>query len=296
MSFRTARIWADPALLQPMVSHLRAVPTIICKGVRSDDERHEQMKSSLARGYDKLKIEAPHNKRLDLCCYGPSLADSWKEISGDTMTISGAHGFIANHYKLPDFHLECDPRNDKIPYIKPSYEQTTYLMASVCHPQMFDALEGKSVKLWHCFNNESDESVIKDLDPGNFLLRAGSTAGLCAIAVAYTMGYRDVHVHGMDSSSPVPNKRHAGDHYGKWQSTMRVTSEEDGKGEWFWTTAQMISAVNEFFELPYRLPGIKVTLHGHGLLQHKVRLSIEKAKAEGHSPESHPIALCPTKI
>lgn len=257
---------AQPELIGP----------IVAKGVKTPAERLAHVRHNWARGLPSLRESAPHGRRIDICGYGPSMADTWREIAGDVLTISGSHGLLLSHGIAPKFHLEVDPRDDKTPYIDPPCLTTTYLFASQCHPSMFDKIKGYRCGIWHAFNSaeEADDlmAILPEAEP---ILMGGSTAGLFALIVAYLMGFRDIHVHGMDSSNASQTQRHAGKHYGKPQQGFVVRVDQAGPE--FWTTKQMVSQAREFFEVIGRISDAQITVHGRGLLQ--AMITIEQVRA-----------------
>lgn len=242
---------------------------IVARGVKSSVERHAQILANLARNLPQFKPAPAHGRRLDVCGFAPSIKDTWHEAIGDVLTISGSHGLMLSKGVIPKFHLEVDPRDDKTPYITPPHSDVEYLLASVCHPKMFECVEGFKCTQWHSFNNSEDVDFAADnLPSGTELIVAGSTAGLFALVVGYKMGYRDIHVHGMDSSNANAEQRHAGAHFGKPQKPVEIQIGQTGPK--FITSLQMVSQAREFFHICGRMPDAKFTVHGHGLLQSMV--------------------------
>lgn len=243
-----------------------ALGTIVAKGVWSPEQRHAQMRVNLARGLPLIEKVPAHDKRLDVCGFAPSIRQTWKEVQGDALTISGAHGLLIENGIIPKYHLEVDPRDDKTPYITPPHPDCTYLFSVTCAPIMFDAVKDYNCVAWINYNTSADLDFIADeCEPGTEMILGGSTAGLYALVVGYLLGYRDIHVHGMDSSNVDEKQRHAGKHYGKPQKPMKVGIGQDG--EEFWTSGQMVSQAREFFNVIDRMKDAHFTLHGHGLLQ-----------------------------
>ena len=99
------------------------------------------------------------------------------------------------------------------------------------------------------------------------LIVTGSTIGQGCMSLASYLGYRELHVHGMDSSFK-DGERHAGKHYGKFQKPLNVKC---GDRE-FITTGQMISAAREFSDIAKRISPAHIYLYGDGLLQEMTKL------------------------
>ncbi len=248
---------------------MHTVGKIIAKGAVDTITRHEQMRTNLLRpDCGRMEAKEPHDGRMVIANYGPSLRDTWKIIGEQQakgarlMSTSGAHDFLIERGIVPDFHAQCDPRPEPPQYVKMHNEKTVYLLASVVHPTVFEHLKGRNIGIWNLQNKPVDMEVVKECDPKGFLVVGGSTIGLTSISLSRIMGYRNLEIHGMDSSC-VKGERHAGHHGGKPQEIMRVMCG----GEWFETTAQMISQARECVTLISHIRDVNATFHGHGLLQ-----------------------------
>jgi hypothetical protein len=138
-------------------------------------------------------------------------------------------------------------------------------MGSVCHPTYFDKLQGHDVSFFHIQNSEETAKWVEENDPQGWLLTGGITIGNRLLGLLYHLGYRQVHVFGMDCSYGIAGERHAGPHTGKTQRVMRVRCGD----VWFETSPQMVTAARDMIEmLPVLNPlGFDVTFHGNGLLQ-----------------------------
>ena len=238
---------------------------IIAKGVWAPEKRHAQIRQNLLRDIPRLQKSEAHTRRLDICGYAPSIVDTIPEVLGDILTISGAHGLLIEAGKVPKFHLEVDPRDDKTPYITPPHKDVTYLFSATCSPVMFECVKDHHCLMWLNYNTAEDLDFISDEFPGTELVYGGSTAGLFSMVVGYLMGYRDIHIHGMDSSNKNETERHAGEHFGKPQKSMQIEVGEGGPR--FWTSGQMVSQAREFFNIVDRMKDSTFTVHGTGLLQ-----------------------------
>ena len=182
------------------------------QGALSNDERHAQM--ALAHGQMLKKKHKFNDKWASFVCYGPSLLDTWKVIKRPIVTVSGAHDFLVERGVIPDFHVDCDPREHKVKMLKMPQKETTYLMATVCHPSWWEALKGQNIKLWHLINGNDMETVswvAKNHPEGmKSMIGGGSTVGMRAMNVMAVLGFRRFNFHGMDCS--YTTQRNAGEH------------------------------------------------------------------------------------
>jgi hypothetical protein len=232
------------------------------QGVLSNEQRHEQM--AQAKGPMLKKKTHFNSKWASIVCYGPSLADTWQQITRPIVTVSGAHDFLVERGVVPDFHVDCDPREHKARMLKQPQKATTYLMATVCHPSWWEVLKGHNVRLWHLINGNDLETVawVAANHPEGMtsMISGGSTVGMRAMEVMAALGYRRFKFHGMDCS--YTTDRHAGLHLGKEQSKIFVKAG----GRVFQTTRQMLEAAIEMEEF-IKTQDAELAFFGDGLMQ-----------------------------
>lgn len=233
------------------------------------EKRREQMLSAIARGLPRLQpVPISDTAVLHIACYGPSLADTWQSLGRPLLSMSGATRWLHDRGVTPDYHIEMDPRADKTPMLTPPVPGVTYLLASVCHPSLFDAVSEERVVLWHVVSSteEEDEKFLLEHDPGQWQFASGSNVGLGALQIGGALGFRHFEVHGMDGSFQ-GDRRHAGIHTGKPQKadqTWQVNHKQ-----WY-TSRVMANGVAETINA-LRLYPMFCVFHGDGLTQALVR-------------------------
>jgi hypothetical protein len=227
-------------------------------------QRDEQIRLAIQRVKGRV---APNYELRDEPCavvgYGPSLRDTWEQIQNYPVifTCSGSHKFLIERGIIPTYDLNVDPRAHKVGLMGPPHHDVTYLVASTCHPKLFDHLEGYRVLLWHIFDNS--EEAIRTLPQGEWALCGGIDAGIRTLTMARFLGFRDLHVFGIDGSSNLPQQRHAGEH-----PHGRMTLEEvDYDGQTFLTTAGMLAAAQGIWHELDLMPDVTVHFYGDGLIQ-----------------------------
>ena len=232
------------------------------QGVLSNNERHAQM--SQARGQMLKKRPKFNDKWASIVCYGPSLADTWKLIKRPIVTVSGAHDYLVRRGIVPDFHVDCDPREHKAQMLQSPQAKTIYLMATVCHPKYWEVLKGRQVRLWHLINGDDLETVAwvmqNHSEGANSMIGGGSSVGQRAMNVMAALGYRRFNIHGMDCS--FTTDRHAGAHLGKEQAKIMVKAGD----RVFQTTRQMLQAAIEMEQF-ITTQDAEIAFFGDGLMQ-----------------------------
>lgn len=244
---------------------LAVAPTYPIYGVGEKELRASQMtaakKAAEENGWKHMIRKSHGQDVMSIVCYGPSLKDTWKHIKRPIMTVSGAHDFLVGRGIVPDYHMDCDPREHKVKMLHPA-RAVKYRMATCCHPSLWEKLKGYDVELWHLHNDQHTEEWVRENDPGANMLGGGSTAGMRALEVASMLGYRRFEIHGMDSSYESVEVRHAGPHDGKKHNLVEVNVD----GAWYQSSPQMVEAAKEVITFIQNYD-CELAFHGRGLTQ-----------------------------
>jgi len=228
--------------------------------------RHLHMAYAIKQGFPRLGQTPIHpTDSISIACYGPSLKDTWQSLTRPIMSVSGALQFLAERGVIPDYHVDMDPREEKVQQLTPVIDGVDYLMASVCHPRVWDLLRGQKVTLWHGVSGKETLDFLKRYDPNQLLISGGSAVGLAAIQIGGLLGVRHFEIHGMDGSIR-DGERHAGPHYGHKQGGIQW----DAGGVTYQTSKIMSNAVAEMLNMIEQFP-IFCVFHGEGLQQALVR-------------------------
>lgn len=205
---------------------------------------------------------ATREEPIAIVCFGPSLNDTWEQVKNFryVMSCSGAHKFLVERGIIPTWHIEVDPRAHKTQLIGPPQPETEYLIASTCHKDVFDHLEGFTVKLWHVF--AADDYAHRNLPPGEWAITGGSSVGLRALTMARFFGFTDLHVFGMDGCEGESGK-HADVHPN--QQKDHAITEYGGRE--FRTTASMLECARQTWHELNQMPDVKAKFYGDGLVQ-----------------------------
>lgn len=233
--------------------------------------RDRQVQVARARVPGRLGAYQDNDERIAVVCFGPSLEDTWEELREFKyiITCSGSHRFLIDRGIIPTWHVEVDPRPHKAKLIGQPHPDVEYLVASLCHKEVFDLLEGFNVKLWHVFSDEAGrEAVIHAFPRGEWMIPGGRHVGARAMTVARFLGFRDMVVFGMDHSFR-PGKIHAAPHPNeakeKWHYDVKVGDRL------FTTIGAMHQYAQAFFKDVTKLGRVKIELRGDGLLQERVK-------------------------
>jgi 6-hydroxymethylpterin diphosphokinase MptE-like protein/methyltransferase family protein len=229
--------------------------------------RDEQVKANVARVSGRIQpVQARRTEPIAVVGYGPSLRDTWEQIRAFpfVITCSGSHRFLLDRGIVPQWHVEVDPRDHKIALLGEPHHDVEYLIASTCHPKYLAHLEGFTVKLWHVFDATADG--IRLLPPGEWAVTGGCDVGLRAMTIAGFLGFRELHVFGLDGCARGTD-RHAAVHPHGTQKYALV--EYDGQP--YYTTPAMLEAAKQTVHELKQMPGVTATFYGDGLTQAMVR-------------------------
>jgi hypothetical protein len=163
----------------------------------SPSEVEAQVMSALARN----RPEVLRRQSLTVIANGPS-AREFEPGCGETLALNGAFDLFFNSGRVPTYWAACDSQAlvaDFLPDQPPL--DTTYLIASRCHPAVFDKLKNRDVRVWH-----SKEFPL----PGKRAIPRNCSITLNALWLMFSLGYMDFDVWGWDACFGEDGEAHAG--------------------------------------------------------------------------------------
>ena len=238
--------------------------------VADDDTLFAHMDAAIARGYPQVvHNQHAHAGPILLVASAPSvtgqieLIKKMQTAGAPVVAIKGAHDWLIDNGVIPDYALAIDPQEHRIAFYKP-HRAVQYMIASQCHPAMFDNLEGCDVTIWHPYITKGQNR------PTNvMLIGGGTTSGLRAISLFYVLGYRQFELFGFDSCNTGDKLRVNGDGLNDGDKLIEVRIDPDGE-TFHCNTAMALQA--EHFQTYYDyLPDAVFNGHGHGLIQAIIR-------------------------
>jgi hypothetical protein len=252
----------NPGATMPLVLPVH----VICN--TSDDDLHRNIRANSARPRQIerrwIKSETAHSRIAVLVGSGPSMAECLGEIrqhqtAGHTIfAMNGAAAFLAGHGIMPSYQVMIDPREETKQLVGPARD---HLIASQCHPAVFDALP--DAKLYHL----QIEGIDDDLPeyPHPFALVGGAASvGNTSTVLAYVMGYRNLHLYGYDSSHRDAQSHAFHQKMNDGEPNCAVT----WNGRTYRTSLTMKLQAEKAQDTLRLLEGegVKITVHGTGLL------------------------------
>jgi len=234
----------------------------------TDDETAiAQIKVNLAGGYTELQAADGHAGCAVLVGSGPSVADDFEKIKhlaaeGATIfALNGAAGWLAERGVVADYGVMLDMREGNTKFIRSASRDTTWLIASHCHPAVFK--EATRLKMYH-FGAETSRPHLPN---GAMLIGGGPTVGLTAMVLAVATGFRELRLFGYDSSFS-GNELHVKPQSMTEDEARRLDVWVDGLK--FHTNIAMYAQAASFQDVCRSLldavPDVHIAVHGRGLL------------------------------
>lgn len=248
--------------------------------------RDEQIKIACRKVKGRIEPWPDHTKPrpdpIAIVCAGPSLNDTWEEVKKFkyiiSMSISGK--YLIERGIIPTWHAAVDPRRPTVDHIGTPHPDVEYLISSTCHPDVFDHLakHNAKVKLWHVY--DSTENGFRLWPHGEWAIMGGLNVGLRALNIAYFMGFRDMHVFGMDGSEGKTGK-HAAAHSDQAPASFPCEYPPNSGKIWRTTPAFLEAARGTFHELDMLGDKVKVKFYGEGLVQEMHKYYVRKTIPKG---------------
>lgn len=221
------------------------------------------IKAAHDRKANWLESAKPHEGIGVITAGGPSLArelasvKAMQSIGAQVFALSGAANFLISRGLKPDAHIILDSMPECLNFVSPEPMRRYY--ASQCCPEVLDAA-GAELILWDSYMQGIEQIVPYSAGP---FVGGGTTVGTRSICLLYALGFRQIHLFGLDScySGDVGHAYEQAD----YSKHMTVTCA----GKKYKTSPQLVSQVEEFKQLvPQMLAkGVELYTYGDGLLQ-----------------------------
>ena len=217
-------------------------------------EMHENFYATLERGFTPINEHiGAYTGSCSIVGSGPTIKETHKELVGDVIAINSAIGYLLDNGIVPIFGLLWDGTEIVEQFARP-HPDITYLVASRCHPKVFERLKDCKVIVWHAGGDHDiidvmlrPEVVAKMKEPQPLIL--GGSAGVTrTIYVASVLGYTDIHIYGADSCYSAEGDTHIrGSLVPEKDVLITLGDGSDGSPAlWFRTTPEWCAQVNEY--------------------------------------------------
>ena len=259
-----------------------------------DDILLAQVAANIRRGLPQVMPYEPNPDTAIIVAGGPSLAVTEDELvqavwaGGKVVAVNGAYQWCIDRNIKPSAFVQMDARQFNARFPVTPVEGCRYLLASCCHPDVFEACRGRNITLWHALSaGEAELALLDEFYFGrshHHPVTLGTTVTLRAISLMRMLGFTRMHVFGLDSC--VMNGEHHAyrqiENDGEPLMPVWVRPEgRDDLAERFlcsnWQVKQADDAITLFRE---RGNLFDITVHGDGLIAAILRTNAELEKEE----------------
>lgn len=276
---QNAQAVGKPLPLLPLGLDMQSCATV--------EEMHGNFHATLERGYESI-IGHLGKQEGKVCIVGagPSIEETHKELEGDVFAINSSIKYLLDHGIVPKWGMLWDASSLIANFAIP-HPGITYLVASRCHPSVFEKLKDCKVIVWHAGGDHDIVDVLEKpevmakLKTAEPLINGGSAGVTRAIFVAVALGYRELHIFGADSSYL----------NGATHISGSLVPEKDvffaignNPPMWFRTTPEWAAQVEEYkwIFMMATEHGVKLQPHGDGMLPYMHDLMTAKREKMGH--------------
>ncbi|ESQ86584.1 hypothetical protein ABAC460_23000 [Asticcacaulis sp. AC460] len=217
-----------------------------------DDMLQAHVASALARGLPPVPCGLKAGRPVHIYANGPSVLQA--PLMSPSLALNGAYRLFADG---PDLWAAVDARACVADHVAKPMGRTRHMLASKCHPQVFERLVGFDVYLWHV----ADGGAVA-LPDGSAVVAPGLSVTGTVLGLMYSLGFREAHIYGWDCCYGVDGRDHA------------VAQGHDRSGDIevqvgarvFRTTATWAAEVQAGLGYMELVPGLRVHVHGDGMM------------------------------
>lgn len=255
--------YRNPDASSPMILEMELIPN-------TPDEIMDRNIRDSSRQYSNwLQYQEPHNRSAVLIGGGASSEDFIEKIkelqnSGATVfALNNASNWAREKGITIDHQVMIDAQEETSTLV--DVEAKSHLFASRCNMMTLD--KATNLTLFHLDDGRVERLLSKErIKRGGYVLIGGDTCvGTSALCVAFSQGYRDLHVFGYDSSHR-EGRAHA---YKQVMNTNMPSREVTAYGRTFVSSIAMSLQPRAFMGFSEELKKAGCTFHvyGDGLLQ-----------------------------
>lgn len=235
----------------------------------SDEDLERNIRANSSKYDNWMQLQDAHDGVAVMLGGGASINDNIEDIrelqkNGATIfAMNAASQWARGHGIEVDYQVIVDAKEETASLVDSG--ANAHLFASQCNEKTLE--KSKNLTLWHLElgNIESFFPQERVKKGGYVLVGGGASVGNSALCVAYTQGFRDLHVFGYDSSHK-DGQSHA---YSQPMNEFMPTTEVKWAGRTFTVSVAMKAQAEKFQITSQALKQAGCTFHiyGDGLLQ-----------------------------
>lgn len=260
-----------------------------------DDVIMAQVAQNIRRGLPQVFPHLPQPTTAILVCGGPSLASTEKDLAravwagGKIFAANGAYQWCIDRNLKPSVAVMLDAREFNSRFLAEPVEDCRYLLASQCHPAIFDICADRDTLIWHaCTAGEVEHEMLKEyyfdrVHP----VTSGTTIGIRAISLIRMLGFTSIEVFGLDSCW-LDDAHHAYEQNENARDPRIAVwlrpKDRDDKASRFECAPWMMKQAEDFLSLVReRGDQFQLNVHGPGLIATILRTGAEIQMESHHA-------------
>jgi hypothetical protein len=238
---------------------------ITVKSAYSDQQIQDNLDYSLKLNHPVI-TEGMKSGIVSICGGGRSIKNTLHELKGDIWACNGTYSWMLDQGIAPDYAFFWDSGLALVDYLDKLDKRTTFLVASICRPELFKKLEGYNIIMWHpAWGSVTNDKLI-EYNRHEIMIGGGSACMTRSPFLASAMGYGEIHLHGADSSMEGEES-----HISKG-SDLRDVVDITCAGRSFKTPKWLAAQADEFKWMTEQVKS-EIVVHGDGLLPHIARIT-----------------------
>lgn len=230
----------------------------------AEDIVHQNLEATFARGYTPfVAAQKQTEKPVSIVGAGSSLASTYKDIVGDVIACNSAQDFLIGKDIIPKYTMLWDANPILGRVITRPHKDVHYLVASRCHPSVFEKLKDCNVTVWHALGGENVEKYLIERNRNEPMIAGGSSGVTRALFLAGSMGYtKEMHLFGVCDASDGKTTHIMGSVAKQTFIDLRCC------GKWWKVAPWMAMQAADFKILAplMRGNGVRLVVHGQGFL------------------------------
>jgi hypothetical protein len=231
---------------------------------------HKHVRENIERDLPMLSYGKQKKETLYICGGGPTLRNYLNDIHGDVFGVNGSGNYLDSHGIKPKYIAMIDPLPQIVHAFEP-LEEVEYIIATQCHPDVFDKLKGCKVTMFNAAVNAGVRKIITEFPISKqFILGGGASISTRSLGIGWVLGYRNFKFYGVDCSVD------GGDHAYE-QDVKRGEKERDYlfiKGfktvAGFYADALSMLTVLDCFERGTMVGPLNIEFYGDNLLNEMI--------------------------
>jgi len=266
-------------------------------GINTDhEELLANIRYAIRQGHPQVREDPIKADQILMVGGGPSLESTKEELrdllwegKSQLVTLNGAYHWAIKNNLRPNAQVVVDAQPHNVRFVQPYVPNCRYLIASQCHPSVWDAVRDyPNVWIFHAAAGKDDiiRPTLDEYYSGQWHGASGGTTVFTrALSVFRTLGYLRYHLFGMDSCFGADGSHHA---YPQAENDVdkrfKVEFEPTGHPDLartFYCSPWHCQQVKDFIQM-LRINGdqYKIASHGDGLISYILQSGADAALRE----------------